>query len=82
MTHGLYPPDELEKVRAAFASRIAGEDEVPARLSSARVDLAAAPALPAWASEIAVLRSELEVMRAKVEALAGEVRELKSALGA
>ena len=82
VTHGLYPPDELEKVRAAFASRIAGEDEVPARLSSARVDLAAAPALPAWASEIAVLRSELEVMRAKVEALAGEVRELKSALGA
>ena len=82
VTHGLYPPEELEKVRAAFARRIADDEEVPARLSAARVDLAAAPAVPAWADEIAALRSELENLRGTVEALAAEVRELKSALGA
>ena len=82
VTHGLYPPEELEKVRAAFANRIAGEDEVPARLSSGRVDLAAAPVAPAWAAELAAVRLELEGMHAKVDALAAEVRELKSALGA
>jgi uncharacterized protein len=82
VTHGLYPPEELEKVRAAFANRVAGEEEAPTRLSTARVDLAAAPAVPAWATEVAALRTELEVLRATVDTLAAEVRELKSALGA
>ncbi len=82
VTHGLYPPDELEKVRAAFANRTASEEEVPARLSTARVDLAAAHLAPAWIDEIATLRSELEKLRGTVDALAAEVRELKSALGA
>ena len=82
VTHGLYPPEELEKVRTAFAGRTAGEEEVPVRLAASRVDQAAAPAVPAWAVEIAGLRSELETLRATVIALAAEVRELKSALGA
>ena len=82
VTHGLYPPEELEKVRTAFAGRVADEEEVPARLSTARVDLAAAPAAPAWTAEVAALRSELENLRGTVDALAAEVRELKSALGA
>ena len=82
VTHGLYPPEELKKVRAAFASRVASEDDVPTRLSAARVDLAAMPAAPAWAVEVAILRSELENLRAAVDTLALEVRELKSALGA
>jgi uncharacterized protein YceH (UPF0502 family) len=82
VTHGLYPPDELEKVRAAFASRVAGDEDVPARLSTARVDLAGAPVAPAWAAEVAALRSELENLRGTVDTLAREVRELKSALGA
>ena len=43
VAHGLYPADEFEKVRAAFSNRPAAEDEAPARLSTARVDLAAAP---------------------------------------
>jgi uncharacterized protein len=82
VTHGLYPPDELEKVRTAFVNRTAGEEEVPARLSTTRVDLAAALAVPAWEEEIAALRSELENLRGTVDVLAAEVRELKSALGA
>jgi uncharacterized protein len=81
VTHGLYPSEELEKVRTAFAGRTAGEEEVPTRLSTSRIDQAAAPGVPAWAVEIAGLRSELENLRGTVLALAAEVRELKSALG-
>ena len=81
VAHGLYPPEELEKVRQAFASRHAGDDETPSRLSTARVDLAAARPRPAWAAEIAALRAEVDQLRGTLEALAAEVRELKSALG-
>jgi hypothetical protein len=81
VAHGLYPGDEFEKVRAAFANRFAGDDEVPARLSTARVDQAAAPVAPAWTTEIAALRSEVEQLRESLDVLTNEVRELKSALG-
>jgi uncharacterized protein YceH (UPF0502 family) len=82
VTHGLYPSEELEKVRTAFAGRTAGEEEVPTRLATSRVDQAVAPGEPAWAVEIAGLRSELENLRGTVLALDAEVRELKAALGA
>jgi uncharacterized protein len=82
VTHGLYPPEELEKVRAAFADRTGSNEEVPTRLSSSRVDQATAASVPGWSAEIASLRSELENLRGTVLALAAEVRELKSALGA
>src|SRR4029077_304690 len=37
VTHGLYPPDELEKVRHAFAiSAVAGDGEAPQRAPAAR----------------------------------------------
>ena len=38
LTHGLYPPEELEKVRLAFAASAAagGDEEAPARVSAAR----------------------------------------------
>jgi uncharacterized protein len=81
VAHGLYPPEELEKVRNAFANRHAGDDETPMRLSPARVDLAAA-APPVWVTEIAALRNEVEQLRNTVNALTAEVRDLKSALGA
>jgi hypothetical protein len=81
VAHGLYPPEELEKVRQAFAGRHAGDDDLPSRLSTARVDLAAAAA-PAWATEIAALRTEVDQLRANLDALAAEVKDLKSALGA
>ena len=81
VVHGLYPPEELERVRQAFSGRNAGDDEAPSRLSTARVDLAAAPVAPAWSTEIAALRAEVEQLRGSLNALANEVRELKSALG-
>ena len=48
VTHGLYPPEELEKVRQAFASQRRGrrDEDLPARLSTARAELAAAATAP------------------------------------
>jgi uncharacterized protein YceH (UPF0502 family) len=89
VTHGVYPADELEKVRQAFASRQPSDEEMPAALSSTRADLSAAASAPGWVSEIGALRAEHAVLRAEVERLRGvldtlaaEVRELKTALGA
>jgi uncharacterized protein YceH (UPF0502 family) len=79
VAHGLYPPEEFEKVRQAFASRRAAEDETPARPAGARVEHAAAPG---WEAEIAALRAEVDLLRGAVETLAAQVRDLKSALGA
>jgi uncharacterized protein len=80
VAHGLYPPNELEKVREAFANKIGDDEDVPARLSTARVDRAASDK-PAWMTEIAGLRTEVDELKGALEALAEEVRKLKSALG-
>ncbi|MHB1556315.1 MAG: YceH family protein [Isosphaeraceae bacterium] len=92
VAHGLYPPEEFERVRQAFANRVADEDEAPSRLSSAREELAASTAAPGWVAEVAALRAQMaevgelraqvEQLRAGLEALTAEVRDLKSALGA
>jgi uncharacterized protein YceH (UPF0502 family) len=83
VTHGLYPSDELEKVRQAFASTAGSGDheELPARASAGRSELAAVTTSPAWAAEIAQVRAEVEEIRSRVEELVAEIRELKSALG-
>jgi uncharacterized protein len=82
VTHGLYPSEELEKVRTAFAGRVSADEEVPTRLSASRADVAGATTQPAWVAEVAALRSELDQLRGAVNSLASEVHELKSALGA
>jgi uncharacterized protein YceH (UPF0502 family) len=84
LTHGLYPAEELEKVRHVFAASAAagGEDEAPSRVSSSRVELAAATTSPAWTTELAAVRAEVDELRNRVEALTAEIRDLKSALGA
>ncbi len=76
VAHGLYPPDELAKIREAFAGR-ATDDDVPSRLSSDRVDRAASEK-PAWMTEIAALRSEVEDLRGALDALTDEVRKSAS----
>jgi uncharacterized protein YceH (UPF0502 family) len=81
VTHGLYPPDELEKVRHAFASMSAGDQEAPSRVSTHRGELTAAATAPAWAAEIAAVRTEVDELRNRLEALTAEIRDLKSALG-
>jgi uncharacterized protein YceH (UPF0502 family) len=84
LTHGLYPPEELEKVRIAFAASAAAGDEegTPSRVSAARAELTAAAVSPAWTTEIAAVRADIAELRNRIEALAAEVRDLKSALGA
>lgn len=80
VTHGLYPPQELEKVRQAFAHAAAAgsdDDERPVRLSAVRAEGSA----PAWVAESAALRAEIDTLRQTVESLAAEIRDLKSALG-
>jgi len=83
LTHGLYPPEELEKVRLAFAAAAAagGDEEAPARVSAARGELAAGALTPAWATEIAAVRAEVADLRTRLETVAADLRELKSALG-
>jgi len=85
VTHGLYPPPELEKVRNAFAqsaAAIGDDEERPSRLSTARAELASAASTPSWAAESASLRAEIEALRTALEALTNEVRDLKTSLGA
>ena len=79
VTHGLYPPEELAKVRQAVASYPVADDadERPARAASPRHD----PTEPGWLTEVAALKAEVEALRGTVEALSAELRELKSALG-
>jgi uncharacterized protein YceH (UPF0502 family) len=81
VTHALYPPEELERVQQAHASRASGEDDAPDHTTTARVGLGAAAGAPLWAAEIAALRAEIDQLRDALSALSGEVRELKSALG-
>jgi uncharacterized protein YceH (UPF0502 family) len=79
VTHGLYPPDELEKVRrlaAQSASAMAEDDATPAR-SSSRSESSAA-----WQAEAAALRAEVDDLRGRLDTLAGELRDLRNALGA
>jgi uncharacterized protein YceH (UPF0502 family) len=72
VTHALYPPPELEKVRQGFAQSAAvEEDDRPARVSGGRP----------WEAEIATLRTEVESLRGVVETLRDELRALKNALG-
>jgi uncharacterized protein YceH (UPF0502 family) len=85
VTHGLYPPDEAEKVRLATVHQLsAGEeaDERSVRVATARQGQAVAMSEPGWRAEVATLRAEVESLRAEVVRLTGELRDLKSALGA
>jgi uncharacterized protein YceH (UPF0502 family) len=84
VTHGLYPPEEAEKVRQAFAQQAwaAEPDAEPAvRAAAARQGMAAALAEPGWVAETAALRAAVEALRGTVEALDAELRALKAALG-
>jgi uncharacterized protein YceH (UPF0502 family) len=85
ISHGLYPPEELERVRQAFAGMTMASDdepEGPVRATGARRELASALTEPGWIAEVAALRAEVESLRAAIAGLAAELRELKSALGA
>jgi uncharacterized protein YceH (UPF0502 family) len=79
VTHGLYPPDEAERVRQAFAQQAPafGDDEERSARGPGRAESHA----PGWIAEVAALRAELETVRGTVQELETELRELKRALG-
>ncbi len=83
VTHGLYSPEEAEKVRLAFANQPVVDDEIerPVRAAVARHEMAAAMAEPGWVAEMAALRAEVEALRDRVATIAAELKELRSALG-
>jgi len=84
VTHGLYPHEESERVKQAFANMpaVADEDvERPVRAAAARHEHAAALAEPGWVLEIAALKAEIETLRGNLAALSDEVKKLKSELG-
>jgi uncharacterized protein YceH (UPF0502 family) len=83
VTHNLYPPEELEKVRQAFADAAPLDDEPAPRAVTRRAESAAAAAAPpAWREEVSALRAEVQELRGKVDALAEDLRELRTSLGA
>ncbi|MBX6316068.1 MAG: DUF480 domain-containing protein [Isosphaeraceae bacterium] len=77
VAHNLYPPGELERLRAEQAGAPAPVEE-----EAARPTRATASSATALADEVAVLRAEVETLRSTVQDLAGEVQALKAVLGA
>ncbi len=74
VTHNLYPPEELERVRQEFARSPLARDE----------DAAAAPRSAAGhglSAEVEALRAEVQVMREQIAMLAADVQALKTSLG-
>ncbi|MBV8488273.1 MAG: DUF480 domain-containing protein [Planctomycetaceae bacterium] len=88
VTHGLFPPEELEKVRQAFASSASGgsDEEAPSRVSSSRdapASASLASTLPASALPSAVAlapawAAEIAAVRTEID----ELRQTVSALAA
>jgi uncharacterized protein YceH (UPF0502 family) len=87
VTHGLYPPEELEKVRQAFANQPvpATDDETdrptPIRQAAARHEMAATLAEPGWVAEVRSLRDEIAALKAQVATLTEDLQSLKTSLG-
>jgi len=77
VTHGLYSPEELEKVRQAYANIAPIDDEPTPRSASPRVESS-----PGWRDEVAGLRAEVEQLRGRIDTLTAELRDLRTALGA
>ena len=74
VTHGLYPPEELEQVRRSQAQSAPIDDEPPiSRASVPRTD---------HAQELAALREDVRALQEQVKSLAADVNALKYQLGA
>lgn len=78
VTHGLYPPQELEAVRAKSASRLE-DDESSEPPAASR---GASPPPPALQAAVDRLAGEVEELRGLVQGLREELQALKESLGA
>ena len=79
VTHGFYPPEELERVRNLARTQFAPPEDEPApRAHAPRAE----PPPPGLADEVAALRAEVVTLRDAVQAVSAELRALKDSLGA
>ncbi|WP_169977107.1 YceH family protein [Tautonia rosea] len=76
VTHGLMPPEELERVRQSVASASDRDDDEPRPTRSSSGGSSAG-----LAAEVASLRAEVEGLRGIVETLSAEMKTLKASLG-
>jgi uncharacterized protein YceH (UPF0502 family) len=84
VTHGLYPPEELDKVRQTVSAAAGSttDEEEPARIARVRGESTHATSAPDWSAELAAVRADVAELRQGLNDLAAQIRELKSALGA
>ena len=79
VTHNLYPPNELQRVRQEFArSASAVVDDMP---RTSRAESSAAPE-PGLRAELAELRDEIQAIKAQIATVSTALRDLQSSLGA
>ncbi|MEM6799299.1 MAG: hypothetical protein AAF589_07270, partial [Planctomycetota bacterium] len=87
VTHNLYQPQELEKVRRDHAGGAAAAPAQPAAATPAAAPAPAASPAPApavspatgdWRSELTALRAE---MQEEIEMLRGEIESLRQQFG-
>ncbi|GAC1449969.1 MAG: YceH family protein [Isosphaeraceae bacterium] len=84
VTHGLYPPEERERLRSEFARHASVTHEESDRgghVLAGRSPISSSNAQDSLLLETEALRAEVEALKARMETLASEVQELKSALG-
>jgi uncharacterized protein len=78
VTHGLYPPEEFEKIRKLHA---AGTYEQRSTHAEPAQGGGHASSSSSWAVEASAIRAELEALKQVVEAVAADLRNLKETLG-
>lgn len=76
VTHGLYPPEELERVRRNVLQNLPADVEEAAPRSSA----GSTPTVRS--EEVAALRAEVEALRDRLQAVESDLQALKQSLGA
>lgn len=74
VTHGLYPPEELERIQELYASGTlaSGPEDRPPRAESAA---------SGWPAEVAALRAEIAALRENLASLTADVQAIKASLG-
>ncbi len=74
VTHGLYPPEELERERQKHSHNAVDDEMEPATTRAA--------ASPGWRDEVEARKAEIASLRTTVQTLADELYALKTSLGA
>jgi uncharacterized protein YceH (UPF0502 family) len=83
VTHNLYPPDELERVRRDFArSPLAAAAAAEGQPAAPRASSGSGAGAAALQAEIESLREQVAALTERIETLESDIAALKTALGA